>query len=82
MASVLFQVGATIEGAFSLGLKTEPGLKETSMKKHAIRKMTLTRETLHLLEEASHEKLQEVAGGAWPVTTVKPYPCQATCLCP
>jgi hypothetical protein len=56
--------------------------KETSMKKHAIRKMTLTRETLHLLEEASQEKLQEVAGGAWPVTTVKPYPCQATCLCP
>jgi hypothetical protein len=52
------------------------------MKKHAIRKLTLTRETLHLLEEPSQEKLQAVNGGAWPVTTVHPYPCQASCLCP
>ncbi|HEY0554244.1 MAG TPA: hypothetical protein VGG20_08250 [Thermoanaerobaculia bacterium] len=52
------------------------------MKKHAIRKLALTRETLHLLEEPSQEKLQEVNGGAWPITTVRPYPCQATCLCP
>lgn len=51
------------------------------MKKN-VRKLRLTRETLHLLEEASQEKLREVNGGAWPVTTVKPYPCQATCLCP
>jgi hypothetical protein len=41
------------------------------MKKHAILKMTLTRETLHLLEEASHEKLQEGNSGAWPVMNVK-----------
>jgi hypothetical protein len=63
-----------------LGL-LRPARKETCMKKN-VRKLRLTRETLHLLEEPSQEKLREVNGGAWPVTTVKPYPCQATCLCP
>jgi hypothetical protein len=49
------------------------------MKKN-VRKLRLTRETLHLLEELSQEGLQEVNGG-YPVSTVKGYPCQATCRC-
>lgn len=48
--------------------------------KKSVRKLRLTRETLRLLEEVSQERLKEVNGG-YPVTTVKGYPCQASCRC-
>ena len=51
------------------------------MKKHSVKKLALHSETLRLLANSSlkAEKLREVLGGAWPETTVKPYPCQPWC---
>ncbi|HLX09663.1 MAG TPA: hypothetical protein VKY89_17545 [Thermoanaerobaculia bacterium] len=53
------------------------------MKKAAIGKMSLHRETLRELHTAplGGRELRIPAGGAWPVTTVHPYPCQPSCLC-
>ncbi|HYL04953.1 MAG TPA: hypothetical protein VE075_02875 [Thermoanaerobaculia bacterium] len=54
------------------------------MKKTTVRKMSLHRETVRELDASTLEgrQLQIPAGGAWPVTTVHPYPCQPSCLCP
>jgi len=53
------------------------------VKKTRIKKMSLHRETLRELDAVVLEggQLKMPAGGYWPVTTVKPYPCQPTCLC-
>jgi hypothetical protein len=57
--------------------------KESRVKKTRIKKMSLHRETLRELDAVALEggQLKKLAGGAWPVTTVRPYPCQPTCLC-
>ena len=53
------------------------------MKKTSVKKMSLHRETLCQLEAVALEggQLRLPVGGAWPVTTVHPYPCQPSCLC-
>jgi len=53
------------------------------VKKTRVKKMSLHRETLHELDAVALEgrQLKMPAGGYWPVTTVKPYPCQPSCLC-
>lgn len=53
------------------------------MKKTSVKRLSLSRETLRRLEDSSMEEdlLLAAKGGAWPETTVKPYPCQASCLC-
>jgi hypothetical protein len=58
------------------------GEKESLMRKLLVKRMKLNRETLHQLEEvAESRQLRAPVGGAWPVTTVHPYPCQPSCLC-
>ena len=52
------------------------------MKKTRV-KMSLHRETLRELDAVvlDGRQLKVPAAGYWPVTTVKPYPCQPSCLC-